>query len=111
MTQLPIYYFSPLPYAVGSKGFVEHVKSALGALAKGRKAKGSGDSYQLQCPQRLIKQIAWPDPGLKIKLFNIVNNVPQFVLVFFKPLPIYRLNKKLIDSIESVRNAIKQFIV
>jgi hypothetical protein len=29
MTRLPIYYFSPLPYAVGSKGFVEHVKSAL----------------------------------------------------------------------------------
>jgi len=50
MTQLPIYYFSPLPYAVGSKGFVEHVKSALGALAKGRKAKGSGDSYQLREP-------------------------------------------------------------
>ena len=36
--------------AVGSKGFVEHVKSALGALAKGRKAKGSGDSYQLREP-------------------------------------------------------------
>jgi len=50
MTQLPIYDFSPLPYAVGSKGFVEHVKSALGALAKGRKAKGSGDSYQLREP-------------------------------------------------------------
>ena len=50
LTQLPIYYFSPLPYAVGSKGFVEHVKSALGALAKGRKAKESGDSYQLREP-------------------------------------------------------------
>jgi hypothetical protein len=36
--------------AVGSKGFVEHVKSALGALAKGRKAKESGDSYQLREP-------------------------------------------------------------
>jgi hypothetical protein len=36
--------------AVGSKGFVEHVKSALGALAKGRTAKGSGDSYQLREP-------------------------------------------------------------
>ena len=50
MTRLPIYYFSPLPYAVGSKGFVEHVKSALGALAKGRKAKESGDIYQLREP-------------------------------------------------------------
>jgi hypothetical protein len=28
------------------KGFVEHVKSALGALAKGRKARESGDRYQ-----------------------------------------------------------------
>ena len=26
----------------------KHVKSALGALAKGRKAKESGDSYQLR---------------------------------------------------------------
>ena len=53
---------------VGSKGFVEHVKSALGALAKGRKAKESGDSYQLREPsQRLIKQIAWPDPGLQTR--------------------------------------------
>jgi len=36
--------------AVGSKGFVEPVKSALGALAKGRKVEESGDSYQLREP-------------------------------------------------------------
>ena len=35
--------------AVGSKGFVEHVKSALGALAKSRKAE-ERDSYQLREP-------------------------------------------------------------
>ncbi len=36
--------------AVGSKGFVEHVKSALGALAKGRKSKEAGEGYQLREP-------------------------------------------------------------
>jgi len=36
--------------AVGSKGFVESVKSALGALAKGRKLKEAGDGYQLREP-------------------------------------------------------------
>ena len=36
--------------AVGSKGFAPHVKAALGALAKGRKAKESGGSYQLREP-------------------------------------------------------------
>jgi hypothetical protein len=43
---------------------------------------GNGNNIRFESPQRLIKQIAWPDPGLKIKLFNIVNNVPQFVLQF-----------------------------
>jgi len=70
MTQLPIYYFSPLPYAsgpmlsfitlylaplflyIGNNGATssKSLKSALGALAKGRKAKESGDSYQLREP-------------------------------------------------------------
>ncbi|MBW1614865.1 MAG: hypothetical protein JRJ57_13120 [Deltaproteobacteria bacterium] len=36
--------------AVGSKGFVQHVKSILGALAKGRKSKEAGDNYQLREP-------------------------------------------------------------
>ena len=36
--------------AVGSKGFVEHVKPALGALAKGRKPKEAGEGYQLREP-------------------------------------------------------------
>ena len=36
--------------AVGSKGFVEYVKSALSALAKGRESKEAGDSYQLREP-------------------------------------------------------------
>lgn len=36
--------------AVGSKGFVECVKSALGVLAKGRKSEETGDSYQLREP-------------------------------------------------------------
>ncbi len=35
---------------VGSKGFVEYVKSALSALAKGRESKEAGDSYQLREP-------------------------------------------------------------
>jgi hypothetical protein len=35
---------------MGSKGFVEHVKSILGALAKGSKSKEVGDSYQLREP-------------------------------------------------------------
>jgi hypothetical protein len=36
--------------AVGSKGFVEYIKSALSALAKGRESKEAGDSYQLREP-------------------------------------------------------------
>lgn len=36
--------------AVGSKGFVESVKSTLGVLAKGRKSKETGNSYQLREP-------------------------------------------------------------
>ena len=43
--------------AVGSKEFVEHVKSAIGALAKGRKAKESGDSCQLREPSALMESI------------------------------------------------------
>ncbi len=36
--------------AVGSKGFVEYVKSALSALAKGREPKEAGESYELREP-------------------------------------------------------------
>ncbi|HUT69672.1 MAG TPA: hypothetical protein VMW89_03255 [Desulfatiglandales bacterium] len=36
--------------AVGSKGFVENVKSTLGVLAKGRNSKETGESYQLREP-------------------------------------------------------------
>ena len=36
--------------AVGSKRFVEDVKSALGALAKGRKPREGGEGYQLREP-------------------------------------------------------------
>jgi putative transposase len=36
--------------AVGSRGFVEGVKSVLGVLAKGRKSKETGGSYQLREP-------------------------------------------------------------
>ncbi len=36
--------------AVGRKGFVEYIKSALSALAKGRESKEAGDSYQLREP-------------------------------------------------------------
>jgi len=33
--------------AVGSKGFVEHVESRLGALAKGRKPREAGEGHHL----------------------------------------------------------------
>ena len=36
--------------AVGSKGFVESVKSALGIRAKGRKTKEAGSNYELRKP-------------------------------------------------------------
>ncbi len=36
--------------AVGSKGFVESVKSALGTRAKGRKTKEAGSNYELREP-------------------------------------------------------------
>ena len=36
--------------AVGSKGFVERVKSLLGVLARGRKSIEAGESYQLREP-------------------------------------------------------------
>ena len=36
--------------AVGSEGFVDKVKSTLGALASGRKSIGAGQSYQLREP-------------------------------------------------------------
>jgi len=56
--------------AVGSKGkgFVEHVKSAFGALAKGRKAKEPGDIYQLRDPSALYGEhfgVKNEDIGLK----------------------------------------------
>ena len=35
---------------VGGKRFVEHVKSALGALAKGRRPREGGEGYQLREP-------------------------------------------------------------
>ncbi len=43
--------------AVGSKGFVEHVKSALGALAKSRKAKEQEAVVSFESPQRLMEGI------------------------------------------------------
>ena len=58
--------------AVGSKGFVEHVKSALGALAKGRKANESGDSYQLRETSALYGEhfgVKNEDMGLKNTYF------------------------------------------
>jgi len=36
--------------AVGSRGFVDKVKSILGALAKGRKCVEAGESYRLREP-------------------------------------------------------------
>ena len=36
--------------AVGSRGFVDRVKSLMGILAVGRKSIGTGDSYQLREP-------------------------------------------------------------
>jgi hypothetical protein len=42
--------FHQLITGVGSIGFVEYVKSALSALAKGRESKEAGDSYQLREP-------------------------------------------------------------
>ncbi len=41
------------PYAgtgIGSKGFVERVRSLLGVLAKGRKSIEAGEAYQLREP-------------------------------------------------------------
>jgi len=35
---------------VGSRGFVESVKSMLGGLARGRKVKKIGEGYQLREP-------------------------------------------------------------
>ena len=35
---------------VGSRGFVESVKSILGGLARGRKVKKIGEGYQLRKP-------------------------------------------------------------
>jgi len=35
---------------VGSRGFVESVKSMLGSLVRGRKVKKIGESYQLREP-------------------------------------------------------------
>ncbi len=35
---------------MGSRGFVESVKSILGGLARGRKVKQIGEGYQLQEP-------------------------------------------------------------
>jgi hypothetical protein len=38
---------------VGSRGFVESVKSILGGLARGRKVKKIGEGYQLREPSAL----------------------------------------------------------
>jgi hypothetical protein len=44
-----------LPYltGVGSKGFVESVKTLLGALARGRKVREAAEAYQLREPSAL----------------------------------------------------------
>jgi putative transposase len=39
--------------AVGSKGFVQSVKSLLGALARGRKLREAAEAYQLREPSAL----------------------------------------------------------
>jgi len=39
--------------AVGSKGFVESVKTLLGAIAKGRKVREAAEAYQLREPSAL----------------------------------------------------------
>ncbi len=39
--------------AVGSKGFVESVKTLLGAIARGRKAREAAEIYQLREPSAL----------------------------------------------------------
>ncbi len=36
--------------AVGSQSFIEHIKSRMGVLAKGRKTVASGESYQIREP-------------------------------------------------------------
>ena len=38
---------------VGSKGFVESVKTLLGAIAKGRKVREAAEAYQLREPSAL----------------------------------------------------------
>ena len=44
-----------LPYltGVGSKGFVESVKSLLGAITRGRKVREAAEAYQLREPSAL----------------------------------------------------------
>jgi hypothetical protein len=32
---------------------------------------GNGNNIRFESPQRLIKQIAWPDPGLRFKTLNL----------------------------------------
>jgi hypothetical protein len=46
----PLNVFGFYLTGVGSRGFVEGVKSLLGVLAKGRKSKETGGSYQLREP-------------------------------------------------------------
>ncbi len=58
--------------AVGSRGFVEAVKSILGGLAKGRKVKEIGESCQLREPSVLYVDhfgVEKDDIGLKTPVF------------------------------------------
>ena len=58
--------------AVGSKGFVEKVRSILFGLVRGRKVKESGDGYQLRepsAPYRVDFEAENEDIGIEIKHF------------------------------------------
>ena len=50
--------------AVGSKEFVEDVKTELGFLAKGRKARVAGESYQLREPSATYKSHSGVENGV-----------------------------------------------
>ena len=45
--------------AVGSKGFVESVKTLLGAIARGRKVREAAEIYQLREPSALYGSHFW----------------------------------------------------
>ena len=56
--------------AVGSRSFVERVKSLMGVLAIGRKSVGVGQSYQLREPAAPYKGHFDPENGI-LRLENV----------------------------------------